>query len=82
VIELKVTMYKWIALDKCGEIVSQGIEDECIELDVDMLHRNIDSCCDRDMWDIQDYLDKNHKELGLTFKYKNVEIDFSDLKEE
>ena len=78
---MKKTMYKWMVIDKYDEIVSYGIENESIEMPLDYLHRAIDSCSDKNMSEIQEYLDEYHLELKLRFYYKEIEVDFADCVE-
>ena len=65
-------------MDSFGNIVSYGIRDESIEMPVDVLDSRISSFADRDMCDIQKYLDQHYSCLELTFHYKEVEIDFKE----
>jgi len=76
---MEKTMYKWITLDEEGEVVSFGIEDSPIEFDVNKLHPRLNYFGDRDMCEVQKFLDKHYGHLFLLFNYKEVEIDFKEL---
>lgn len=79
--EYKKIMYKWIVMDEFGEIVNYGVRDEAIEMLVEKVYHKINSCADRNMSDMQDFIDEHYSELGLTFHYKEVEIDFKECTE-
>ena len=72
---MKAYLYK---TTKNGEIIRQGLLDSCVDIFIDKV-TDIDTESDRCIWDIQEFLDKNHKEDNYVFKYKKVDIDDSML---
>jgi len=81
---MKKTFYKWILIGKDeftneNIVVNYGIVDEPIELDVEKVFPNFNYCGDRDLYDMQKFADKNFPDKKYIFRYKEIEIDYSDL---
>jgi len=75
---MKKTFYKWVVL-KDGEVVRCDVVDEPIEISVDKVFPHCNSSADRDLYDMQEYADEYLSEYNYEFKYKEIEIDFTDL---
>jgi len=73
--------YKWIVIQN-GEIIRHGIADEPIEIDVEKIFPKANSDADRNLAELQEYADKYLSEHKYIFRYKQIGMDFSDLKEE
>ena len=74
-------IYLWRVKDKnTNEILSEGCLDEPVDISVDKFHKNIDSCSDRCLWDVQSYLDEVYYDLNLKFEYKSIVIFFDKIK--
>lgn len=78
---MKKTMYKWIVLQD-EELVNYGILDEPVDIFVEEIFPKANSIADRFISDLQEYADRHLWKYHYTFKYKEIEIDFSDLEKE
>jgi len=75
---MKKTFYKWAVLQN-GEIVNYGIEEEPIEIPVERIFPSLFSFADRSLDELQAYADQHLKSENYIFRYKEIEIDFSNL---
>ena len=79
--ESYVVRYLWNVKDEWGNLLRWGI-DEGVDLLVCKVIGDENNCCDRNIWDMQKYLDKNYPELKLKFKYIDFNVYFADLRVE
>lgn len=77
---MQQTMYKWIVLQG-GKIVNAGIIDEPIDILVEAIFPEANSTADRSISSLQMYADTNLPTSHYTFKYKEIQVDFSDIEE-
>lgn len=75
------TIYVWKTLDEYGEIVLWGCTDESVDQFIERFIPGHDSCCDRNLSEVQEYIDMYH-EGKYKFVYKEIEIDLDDIVEE
>ena len=66
-----------ISEDEYGTVKTYGIDG--YNIFIESVINDINNCVDRPHHKIQDYLDKNHKDLKLKFTYKELEIDLENL---
>jgi len=75
---MKKIMYKWIVLEN-GKIVDFGILDEPVDIFVEEIFPKANSNADRYINDLQDYADEYLSEFNYDFRWKEIDVDFSDL---
>lgn len=77
---MKKTFYKYIVLQN-SEIVSCGILEESVDIDVEKIFPRLDYCGDRCLYEMQKFADTHLKEHNYEFRYGEIEIDFVDLED-
>lgn len=78
---MKKTMYKWIVLEN-GQFIDFGILDESVDIFVEKIFPKANSNADRYINDLQDYADEHLSEFNYDFRWKEIDVDFSDLMKE
>ena len=77
---MKKVMYKWVVLQN-HEVVNFGILEEPVDIFVEKIFPKADSVADRFIEGLQEYANKYLSEHNYDFRYKEIEVDFSDLME-
>ena len=62
------------------ELISWGVSEEYIELPIEHVLPQFCGCIDRDMGDMQEYLDTRYPDEKYTFEYQGASVTFKETK--
>lgn len=63
-----------------NELINWGVTEEVIELPIEHVLPQFCGCIDRDMRDVQEYLDTNYPEEKYVFEYQSAIVKFNKTK--
>jgi len=73
------SIWIWKLLDPYGNIKNWGVVNEPIDIFVENIIPEDHSSIDRNLSEIQDYIDKHHSEKGYIFSYEEFVIDMDNM---
>ena len=68
------TIYFWRVTDKFDQIISWGITTSFCEFPLDKIS-GVNTSADRDLCDVQDYLNKHHLDKNYLFDFEQFQAD-------
>ena len=69
-------VYLYRILDQEEEVIAEGCLDNSVDILVEDVIPNVSTSSDRNLSEMQKFLDRNYSELGYKFEYKEKKVDW------
>lgn len=60
-----------------GASYKKGALNDCVDISIEDV-APVETTADRNLWDIQAFLDKNYPDKHITFKWKEINVDWGE----